>query len=84
MSGTPELTPERMASVQAVMQKLVATLEGVDHAEALDALMQLYHNLALHYPCCTFGCAVQAGKVAAQLMVKAHAIPQAHDHPQIH
>lgn len=84
MSANTELTPELVASLEALMAKINSALKGEDHAMALDALMQLYRFYALHYSCCTFGCAVQAGKVASELMLKAHRSPVSDQSTAVH
>lgn len=84
MSGTTELTPEQVANLEALMAKINGALKGSPHAMALDALMNVYGQHALHYSCCTFGCAVQAGTVAAELMRKAHSAPVSDQSTSLH
>ncbi|MBX3588826.1 MAG: hypothetical protein KF796_19515 [Ramlibacter sp.] len=53
--------------MRRIANEISRVIAKEQHAVTLDALMLVYKSLALHFPCCTRGCATQAWATAQEL-----------------
>lgn len=72
------------AEIQKVMVNILELLGNEKHSIALAALLSVFRNIALQHGCCTFVSAIQAGKVASELMLHSHNAPQAPGQQHLH